>query len=113
MVIRPCHRQPSSAPPHHAASFAAAGNIPRVTRPVSGRSRLGAFLSEKSALAHHSPPPSAEARMNRAALGLALILHGMANMVLPLRGADAATSGLLLPPVTALYAVAILGFVVT
>ena len=51
--------------------------------------------------------------MNRAALGLALILHGMANMVLPLRGADAATSGLLLPPVTALYAVAILGFVVT
>src|SRR5512139_577217 len=48
-----------------------------------------------------------------AALGLALILHGLAISVLPLRGADAAAPGVFLPSVTALYIVAIIGFLMS
>ena len=44
-------------------------------------------------------------------LGLALILHGLANAVLPLRGIDVAAPGVLAPSVTAMYVIAIAGFV--
>ena len=43
-------------------------------------------------------------------LGTLLILHGLANTVLPLRGVDAVSAGVWLPLITALYIVAILGF---
>ena len=44
-------------------------------------------------------------------LGLVLVAHGLANAVLPLRGADAATAGDQFAPMTALCVVAIVGFV--
>ena len=50
-------------------------------------------------------------RLSPVILGVVLILHGLANMVLPLRGADAGAPGLWLPPVTALWVIAIVGFV--
>ena len=50
-------------------------------------------------------------RTTRIALGLALVMHGLANTVWPLRGTDASGTGLLLPGVTALYVAAIVGFV--
>ncbi|MGE0446873.1 MAG: hypothetical protein AB7P99_16730 [Vicinamibacterales bacterium] len=45
------------------------------------------------------------------ALGLGLVLHGLANGVWPLRGIDAVGAGEFWPPITALYVIAILGFV--
>lgn len=50
-------------------------------------------------------------RLAPVVLGIALVLHGLANTVLPLRGADAAAPGAWFPPVTALWVLAILGFV--
>jgi hypothetical protein len=50
-------------------------------------------------------------RLLQWALGLALLLHGLANTVLPLRGADAGSPGVWLPPVTALWFVGVVGFV--
>jgi hypothetical protein len=47
----------------------------------------------------------------RVALGLALILHGLGNAVLPLRGVDAGAPGAWIPALTALYIIAIIGFV--
>lgn len=47
----------------------------------------------------------------RIALGLGLVLHGLANTVWPLRGTDVIAAGQTWPPVTALYVVAILGFI--
>jgi hypothetical protein len=47
----------------------------------------------------------------RVILGLALIVHGLANAVYPLRGLDAVAPGQWMLTVTALYVVAILGFV--
>lgn len=44
-------------------------------------------------------------------LGLVLILHGLANAVLPLRGIDVAAPGILAPSITAMYVIAIAGFV--
>ena len=50
-------------------------------------------------------------RLTPAALGLALVLHGLALTVLPLRGADAAVPGAWLPLVTAFWVLAVVGFV--
>ena len=47
----------------------------------------------------------------RIALGFALVLHGLANAVVPLRGADQILPGVWSASVIALYEVAILGFV--
>ena len=44
-------------------------------------------------------------------LGAGLVLHGLANAVLPLRGVDVAASGVWMPAMTALYVTAIVGFV--
>lgn len=49
-------------------------------------------------------------RLARPLLGLALLLHGLALTVLPLRGADMAQAGAWHEPVTALYVIAIVGF---
>jgi hypothetical protein len=50
-------------------------------------------------------------RLALIALGVLVLLHGLALSVLPLRGADSAGTGSWHPPVTALYVVAIIGFV--
>jgi hypothetical protein len=47
----------------------------------------------------------------RAAFGLVLVLHGLGNAVLPMRGVDAVAPGVWAPAFTVLYAVAIVGFV--
>jgi hypothetical protein len=47
----------------------------------------------------------------RVLLGTGLVLHGLGNAVLPLRGADAIAPGTWMPFMTALYVVAIVGFV--
>ena len=47
----------------------------------------------------------------RVALGVALVLHGLGNAVLPLRGADHIAPGHWSWPVIVLYQVAILGFI--
>lgn len=44
-------------------------------------------------------------------LGIALIVHGLGNAVLPLRGADVLGPGSWIPFMTALYVAAIVGFV--
>jgi hypothetical protein len=44
-------------------------------------------------------------------LGAGLVLHGLANAVLPLRGIDMAAPGVWMPAMTALYVMAIVGFV--
>ena len=47
----------------------------------------------------------------RVLLGTGLFLHGLGNAVLPLRGADVIAPGAWMPLMTALYVVAIVGFV--
>jgi hypothetical protein len=44
------------------------------------------------------------------ALGLALLLHGLGHAVLPMRAADVAAPGILVPAMAALYVIAMLGF---
>src|SRR5512145_942675 len=48
--------------------------------------------------------------MTRPVLGLVLLLHGLANAVLPMRGIDAAGPGVWIPAVALLYVLAIAGF---
>jgi hypothetical protein len=49
-------------------------------------------------------------RLYPAVLGFALVLHGLALSVLPLRGSDASAAGTLMPTLTLLYVVATIGF---
>ena len=46
----------------------------------------------------------------RAALGISLVLHGLANAVLPLRGVDVVAPGTWAPPFVVAYVLAIVGF---
>jgi hypothetical protein len=46
-------------------------------------------------------------------LGVTVLLHGLGHAVLPMRGADVVAPGVLAPAVTALYVLAMLGFVAT
>ena len=49
--------------------------------------------------------------VDRIALGVALVLHGLANAVIPLRGADQLAPGVWSPAIITLYEAAILGFI--